>query len=87
MNDARKRAIQEVRDFYPTQLRGSGDEFVAGQLPGMVMFAERAIRAERKLDEAVRLLRTMWEEGTLPEDMEHDVAALVAAPKGESNGE
>ena len=40
-----------------------------------------------RLDEAVRLLRTMWEEGTLPEDMEHDVAALVAAPKGESNGE
>ena len=39
-----------------------------------------------RLDEAVRLLCTMWEEGTLPNDMEHDVAALVAARKGESNG-
>ena len=56
MNDARKRAIQEMRDFYPHQLLGSGDEFVASHLPGMVLFAERAIRAEDALAEAVRLL-------------------------------
>ena len=56
MNDARKRAIQEMRDFYPHQLRGSGDEFVTSYLPGMVLFAERAIRAEDALAEAVRLI-------------------------------
>lgn len=56
MDSTRQKAIQEVRDFYPHQLLGSGDEFVASHLPGMVLFAERAIRAEDALAEAVRLL-------------------------------
>jgi hypothetical protein len=51
----REKAIQKVRDYYP-HLKGSGDDFIMNMTPGMVEFAECAIRTERVLDEAVQLL-------------------------------
>ena len=54
----RKKAIQKVCDYYP-HLKGSGDDFIMKMTPGMVMFAECAIRAERERDGAVRTLQTV----------------------------
>ena len=53
-----EKAIQKVCDYYP-HLKGSGDDFIMKMTPGMVMFAERAIRAERERDGAVRTLQTV----------------------------
>jgi hypothetical protein len=54
----REKAIQKVRDYYP-HLKESGDDFIMSMTPGMVEFAECAIRAERECDEAVRTLQTV----------------------------
>jgi len=54
----REKAIQKVCDYYP-HLKGSGDDFIMKMTPGMVMFAECAIRAERERDGAVRTLQTV----------------------------
>jgi len=54
----REKAIQKVRDYYP-HLKGSGDDFIMNMTPGMVEFAECAIRADRKRDEMHNRLMTL----------------------------
>jgi vacuolar-type H+-ATPase subunit D/Vma8 len=74
----RKKAIQKVRDYYPL-LKGSGDDFIMTMTPGMVEFAECAIRTERERDEAVRLIE--WIRSMkIVEQMDRIDAFLAAHP-------
>ena len=75
----REKAIQKVRNYYP-HFKGSGDDFIMSKVPGMVEFAECAIRAERERDEAVQLIE--WIRSMKIVEQMDRIDAFLAAHKG-----